>query len=86
MDAQRRSTTHSRRTREGLRAARTRGQLKGRPPKLKPSQEQYIVESYLASRFGASDLGDLFGVSRSTVYRALRRAERDAAQGPIITP
>lgn len=53
---------------------------------MNPAQEQLVVESYLAGRFGASDLGELLGVSRSTVYRALRRAERAAAQGPVITP
>ncbi len=44
-----------------------------------PSQEQFVVESCLAGRFGATDLSELFDVSRSTVYRALRRAERAAA-------
>jgi DNA invertase Pin-like site-specific DNA recombinase len=77
--AELRSAGHSRRTRDGLRAAWASGQLTGRPPKMSPAQEQFVVESYLAGRFGASDLGELFGVSRSTVYRALRRAERASA-------
>lgn len=77
--AELRSAGHSRRTRDGLRAARASGQLTGRPPKMSPAQEQFVVESYLAGRFGASDLGELFGVSRSTVYRTLRRAERASA-------
>jgi len=37
------------------------------------------VETYLAGRYGASDLGELFDVSRATVYRAFRRAERASA-------
>lgn len=31
------------RTREGLAATRSRGQLRGRPPRLSPRQEQYLV-------------------------------------------
>ena len=80
--AQRWSVAHSRSTREGLRAARTRGQLKGRGPKMNPIQERFVVKSFMDGRFGAADLGELFGVSRSTVYRALRRAERASAQRP----
>ncbi len=67
---------HSRKTKQGLRAARASGQLAGRSPELNRKQEEVVVESYLAGRYGASDLGELFDVSRSTVYRTLRRAER----------
>lgn len=67
-----RSTGHSRRTRQGLRAARAGGQLKGRPPKMNPSQEQFVVESYLAGRFGGSALG------RAVRCVALHRPPRSA--------
>ncbi len=76
-----RSARHSWQTKEGLRTVRATGQLEGRPPKMSPSQEQVVVQCYLAGRYGASDLGELFGVSRSTVYRALRRAKAAAAPG-----
>lgn len=76
-----RSARHSQQTKEGLQTARAVGQLRGRPPKMSPSQEQIVVQCYLAGRHGAADLGEMFGASRSTVYRALRRAEA-AASGP----
>lgn len=82
----RRSVLHSQRTREGLRVARTRGQLTSRGPKMNPVQEQFVVESYLTGRLGAGDLGELFGVSRSTIYRTLRRAKQAAEQQPVSTP
>ena len=83
---QRGAVAHSQRTREGLRAARTRGQLRGRGPKLTPLQEGVVVSQYLAGHYGAGSLGELFGVSRSTVYRALRRAERAATGAGTSAP
>lgn len=65
------------RTREGLATARRiRGRPKGRPPKLKPVQEREIVRLYRADCDTADEIGALFNVSRSTVYRAVRRADQ----------
>lgn len=74
-----RSARRSQQTKEGLRSARAAGRLKGRPPKMSPGQEQVVVECYLAGRYGASDLSEMFDVTGSAVYRALRRAEAAAA-------
>lgn len=74
-----RSARRSQQTKNGLRSARAAGQLKGRPPKMSPGQEQVVVQCYLAGRYGASDPAELFEVSRSTVYRALRRTAAAAA-------
>lgn len=72
-----RAGLHSSRTREGLAAARrSHGQLQGRPPKLKPAQEREIVRLYRADHDTVHEIGALFKVSRSTVYRAVRRADR----------
>ena len=52
------------------------GRLKGKPPKLSPKQEAHLVALYEAGEHTGSELADLFGVARSTVYRALDRADR----------
>lgn len=62
------------RTREGLVAARSRGQLRGRPPKLSRVQERHVVGLYSGGAYTVAEVGELFNVSRSTVYRAARRA------------
>jgi DNA invertase Pin-like site-specific DNA recombinase len=62
------------RTREGMAVARAKGRLRGKQPKLKPRQEAHLVELYRAGGHTVSELEDLFGVSRSTVYRAVQRA------------
>jgi DNA invertase Pin-like site-specific DNA recombinase len=69
----------SQRTREGLAIARQRGRLKGRSPKLKPAQEHHLVKLYDAGEHSITDLTDLFGVSRATVFRAVQRARKNGA-------
>ena len=62
------------RTREGMKVAKANGRLRGKRPKLSPMQEQHLVALYRASAHTVSELEELFGVTRSTVYRAVRRA------------
>jgi DNA invertase Pin-like site-specific DNA recombinase len=62
------------RTREGMAVARTKGRLRGKPPKLKPPQEAHLAELYRAGEHTVSELEELFGITRSTVYRAIARA------------
>jgi DNA invertase Pin-like site-specific DNA recombinase len=64
------------RTREGMRGAK--GKLRGKQPKLNPRQEVHLVDLYRSGNHSTAELADLFGVARSTVYRAL---ERDRARG-----
>jgi DNA invertase Pin-like site-specific DNA recombinase len=64
------------RTREGLRVAKAKGRLRGKQPKLNPRQEAHLVALHHAGEHSVGELGDLFGVARSTVYRALRRDQR----------
>jgi DNA invertase Pin-like site-specific DNA recombinase len=68
------------RTREGLAVARAAGKLRGRQPKLKPSQEAHLVNLYRAGDKNPAELAELFCVGRSTVYRAVQRA---AAAGSV---
>lgn len=62
------------RTREGLAVARAAGKLRGRKPKLTPAREALLVDLHKSGQKSPSDLAELFGVGRSTVYRALERA------------
>ncbi len=63
------------RTREGMKVARAKGRLRGKQPKLKPAQEAHLVGLWQAGQHTSAELADLFGVARSTVYRAIKRAE-----------
>lgn len=66
------------RTREGMAVARAKGRLRGKQPKLSPTQEAHLVSLHHAGAHTSGELAELFGVARSTVYRALERAaQRD---------
>jgi DNA invertase Pin-like site-specific DNA recombinase len=66
------------RTREGMKVAKAKGRLRGKQPKLKPKQEAHLVALAGAGEHTPTELGELFGVSRATVYRAIARAEAKA--------
>jgi DNA invertase Pin-like site-specific DNA recombinase len=63
------------RTREGMAIAKAAGKLRGGKPKLNKAQEKHLVGLYRAGSHTTSDLAELFGVARATVYRAVHRAE-----------
>lgn len=62
------------RTREGMQVAKAKGRLRGKKPKLSAVQEEHLVELYRAGGHTSAELAEIFGVSRSTVYRAVERA------------
>jgi DNA invertase Pin-like site-specific DNA recombinase len=64
------------RTREGMAVARAKGKLKGGTPKLSPTRQAHLVKLHEAGEHNVSELAELFGVSRPTVYRVLARAGR----------
>ena len=66
------------RTREGMRVAKAKGHLRGKQPKLNPRQEAHLVELLRTGEYTTAELGDLFGVARSTVYRAVARSKQAA--------
>src|SRR3954454_2013759 len=70
------------RTREGMKVAKAKGRLRGKQPKLTPRQEQHLVALHYAGQHTSSELAELFGVARSTVYRALERARVGASAPP----
>ena len=61
------------RTREGMKVAKAKGRLRGKQPKLNPRQEAHLVALFEAGQHSTAELADLFGVGRSTVYRAEQR-------------
>ena len=71
------------RTREGLAIARANGKLRGRSPKLSARQEAHLAELHASGTRTPADLAHLFGIGRSTVYRALTRAN---AAGQLAAP
>ena len=76
------------RTKEGMRVAKAKGRLRGKQPKLNPRQEAHLVLLLESGGYSTAEIGDLFGVARSTVYRAIGRdAARQRAQrsgtGPL---
>lgn len=63
------------RTREGMRIARDKGKLRGKPPKLSDQQQRELLKMHATGEYSISDLSKLFKVSRPTVYRTIRRGE-----------
>lgn len=68
------------RTREGMAVAKAKGRLRGKQPKLKPKQEQHLVELWNAGKHTTLELAELFGIARSTVYRAIQRGGLSASR------
>lgn len=72
------------RTRQGMAIAKAKGRLRGKQPKLKPTQQAHLVALWAARAHTSTELAELFGVTRSTVYRAIKRAD-PATAGPHVT-
>lgn len=67
------------RTREGMKIAKAKGKLRGRQPKLSPKIEAHLVAEHRAGNYTVGELAAEFKVARSTVYRAVQRADAHAA-------
>ena len=63
------------RTREGMAIARANGRLKGKAPKLRPTQRTVLLKLHGAGEHSIAELAELFSVSRATVYRELARSQ-----------
>ena len=75
------------RTKEGMRVAKAKGRLRGKQPKLNPRQEAHLVALLKSGEYSTAEIGDLFGVARSTVYRAIGRdTARQRAQRSDAAP
>lgn len=67
------------RTNAGLKAARARGRTGGRPPLLTKDKLRTAHKLYAQQDMTVAQIGEVLGVSRTTVYRALRRETGTAA-------
>ena len=75
------------RTQEGMRVAKAKGRLRGKQPKLNPRQEAHLVALLKSGEYSTAEIGDLFGVARSTAYRAIERDNaRQRAQRSGVAP
>src|SRR5260221_14529234 len=63
------------RTRLGLQAARERGRVGGRSPKLKPHQRAEAIRMVRSGQTSAAEARRLFGVHRSNISRLLAQAQ-----------
>ncbi len=63
------------RTREGMKIAKAKGRLRGKQPKLSPKREAHLLVLHGGGEYTIGELEELFDVTRSTVYRALARAQ-----------
>ncbi|WP_336653522.1 MULTISPECIES: recombinase family protein [unclassified Leucobacter] len=63
------------RTREGMQIAKRAGRLRGRQPKLSAAKRKHLLELAAAGKHTQAELGELLGVSRTTIYRELRREQ-----------
>ena len=61
------------RTREGMAVAHTKGKLHGKKPKLSDRKQNELQRMHDTGEYSISDPGELFDVSRPTVYRILAR-------------
>ncbi len=72
------------RTIAGLSAARARGRVGGRPSKLSAEQRAMARRLYDERQHTVEQIGQLLGVSRTSIYRAL--ATDAAPEGPGKAP
>jgi len=59
------------RTKDGLAAARARGRLGGRKPKLTQAQKKQVKKLYDERELTVREIADMFNITPPTVYRAL---------------
>ena len=60
-------------TREGMKLAKAKGHLRGKQPKLTRRQEAHLVSLLASGEYSTTEVSELFGVVRSTVYRTIER-------------
>lgn len=65
------------RTKAGLQAARARGKVGGRPALLTADKLRTARQLYEQQEMTLTQIGEVLGVSRSTVYRALSKTTQD---------
>ena len=56
-----------------MKVAKAKGRLRGKQPKLNRRQEAHLVSLVHSGEYSTAEVAELFGVGRSTVYRAIER-------------
>jgi IS30 family transposase len=60
-------------TYEGIAVARDKGTLKGKKSELSRTQRNELRRTHDTGEYSIGDLGDVFNVSRNTIYRTMAR-------------
>jgi len=68
------------RTQAGLKAARVRGRLGGRPPTLNPYDVKKLKKHYDKGELSVQDICKLFNITKPTLYRYLKPKPTKAIQ------
>ena len=72
----------SERTKAGLKAARARGRMGGRPAKLSQKERQRIRQLYAEdNNLTVAEIGAMFDVTRQTVYRVINEGHQGDDKG-----
>ena len=66
------------RKREGMKVARAKGHLRDKQPKLSRRQETHLVSLLASGEYSTAEVAELFGLGRSTIYRAIERQREHA--------
>jgi DNA invertase Pin-like site-specific DNA recombinase len=69
------------RTQAGLRVARARGRLGGRPKALHADKRQLAVQLYQEKKIAVKQICELMGISKPTLYAYVRQAQGSAQPG-----
>ena len=56
-----------------MKVAKAKRHLRGKQPKLNRKQEAHLVSLVHSGDYSTLEVAELFGVGRSTVYRAIER-------------
>ena len=56
-----------------MQVAGAKGRLRGKQPKLQPNQAKHLLELHGLGTCSVTELAEMFGVGRSTVYRTVER-------------
>jgi DNA invertase Pin-like site-specific DNA recombinase len=68
-----------------MKGASAKGQLRGKQPKLSHRQEAHLVSLVASGEYSTAEVAELFGVARSTVYRAIQREQdRTRAETGVV--
>ena len=65
-----------------MKVAKAKGRLRVKQPKLSRKQEAHLVSLVHSGEYSTLEVAELFGVGRSTVYRAIQR-QRIAAKADL---